>query len=162
MANPSGYSRMQIQLHWAVFVLIVLQFLFHDGIDNAFEAGLEAGALRFSVPVILHFGTGGLILLLAFARLAARQGRGVPDHPAGGLQKTIAHLVHYSLYGAMILLPVTGGVAWGQGSEGAGEVHEMLTKILIALIALHVGAALFSHYVQKSGIIRRMLDPDNP
>ncbi|NNK78803.1 MAG: hypothetical protein HKP40_08850 [Litoreibacter sp.] len=162
MAKPSGYSRVQIQLHWAVFVLIVLQFLFHDGIDNAFDRGLDAGALTLSVPVILHFATGGLILLLAFARLAVRQARGVPDHPAGGVQKTVAHLVHYSLYGVMILLPVTGAVAWGQASEGAGEVHEILTKILLMFVGVHVAAALFSHYVQKSGIIRRMLDPDSP
>jgi cytochrome b561 len=35
--------------------------------------------------------------------------------------------------------------------------HEMLAYALIALVALHAGAALYHHYVLRDGVLRRML-----
>lgn len=38
-----------------------------------------------------------------------------------------------------------------------GETHELLAYLAIALIVLHVGAALYHHYIRRDHIFRRML-----
>jgi len=55
---PTGYSRLQIALHWPVFALIVHQYLFKDAISAAghrISEGLEAG---FDPLVLAHVGGG--------------------------------------------------------------------------------------------------------
>ena len=37
MSTPSGYSRVQIVLHWVVVLLIAQQYLFKDAISNAWD-----------------------------------------------------------------------------------------------------------------------------
>ena len=39
----SKYSRAQMILHWAIFILVVTQFAFHEAIVDAFEAMLKGG-----------------------------------------------------------------------------------------------------------------------
>lgn len=38
-----------------------------------------------------------------------------------------------------------------------GEVHEVLANVTIALLVLHIGAALKHHFVLKDGILARMI-----
>jgi cytochrome b561 len=38
-----------------------------------------------------------------------------------------------------------------------GETHELLAYFAIALIVLHVGAALYHHYIRRDKVLRRML-----
>ena len=37
MTTITGYTRAQIRLHWLTAALIVPQYVFHDGISDAFE-----------------------------------------------------------------------------------------------------------------------------
>ena len=67
--------------------------------------------------------------------------------------------VHVSIYILLLLLPVTGSVAWFLGVELAGDAHELLQNLLLAAIALHVAGALFQHFVFRSEVLMRMLLP---
>jgi cytochrome b561 len=76
--SVSGYSRMQIRLHWAVVVLVAVQFLFHDGMSHAFRDLLETRTQTFTPGVIVHIASGLLILLFVFWRIGLRMLHGVP------------------------------------------------------------------------------------
>jgi len=156
-----GYSKLQIRLHWAVVVLVALQLIFHDGMSNAFSAGMDAGSLTFSTPVILHFIFGTTITALMLWRLMMRQERGVPAAPEGEPAhfQMLGKVAHLAFYVVLLLFPVTGAVAWGSANQGAANIHEILKFILLALIAAHVVAALVHQFVWKTNLLDRMRTP---
>lgn len=159
---PAGYSRLQIRLHWAVVLLVLLQFALHDGVANAFDTGMEAGALSLSAPVIGHFIGGTLIFLLAAWRLLLRSERGVPELPETdpAWQKALARGTHAAIYVLLLTLPATGGAAWAMASSGASTAHEVMRALLLLAILLHIAGALYGQYVQKTGIMDRMRNPE--
>lgn len=163
MARPSGYSRLQIVLHWAVVVLVALQYLLHDGIADAYDTALETGVYSMGVPVLGHAADGALILLLACWRLILRHDRGVPPSPASepAAFARLSRLAHLGFYLLLILLPVTGALAWGGRMEAAGDAHEVLRALLLVLILAHVGAVVVHQFVWKTGVMARMLRADS-
>jgi cytochrome b561 len=159
MENPSGYSRTQIVLHWVVVVLLALQYLLHKGIADAFEVAEETGVYAMNLPVIAHIAGGALILLLACWRLILRNDRGVPAPPGGEPEvfRRLSHIAHLAVYALLILLPVSGALAWGGRMEAAGDAHEVLKTLLLLLIVAHVGAVAVHQLVWKTGLMKRMM-----
>lgn len=159
--SVSGYSRMQIRLHWAVVALVAVQFLFHDGMSTAFGELLETRTQNFTLGVTVHIASGLLILLLAFWRIGLRMLHGVPvpDPSHSPVQGMVARVIHGLFYLLMVLLPVSGAVAWSQGSALAGNVHSVLRLALLGLIVVHVAAALVGQFVKKDGTMTRMVKP---
>ncbi|MBF9058937.1 cytochrome B [Rhodobacterales bacterium HKCCSP123] len=159
MKNPSGYSRMQITLHWVVVVLVALQYLLHEGMSDAYDVAEETGIYALSTPVIGHIAGGALILLLACWRLILRNDRGVPAAPAGEPEvfRRLSHVAHLAVYALLILLPVSGALAWGGQIEAAGEAHEALKTLFLLLILAHVGAVAVHQLVWKTGLMKRMM-----
>jgi len=159
--SASGYSRMQIRLHWAVVGLVAVQFLFNGGMSRAFGDLLETGVQNFTLGVTVHIVAGLAILLLAFWRIGLRFLHGVPA-PAPGhspAQVMVARVTYGLFYLLMLLLPISGMVAWSQGAAWAGGVHSVLPVVLFVLIVLHVVAALVAHFVRKDGTMARMVKP---
>jgi cytochrome b561 len=160
--RPDGYSKMQIRLHWITVLLVALQYLLHDGIADAYDRALQTGIYAFSVPVAGHILGGVAILVLALWRLFLRNEHGTPPSPEGEppLFRRLAHWNHLAFYALLILLPVTGALAWGGRSEGASDAHEVLRAVLLLLIVAHVGAVAIHQFVWKTGLIRRMTRPE--
>lgn len=154
-----GYSRAQIVLHWAVVLLVIQQFVLHDGIVASFRTKVETGVSTFTLLTVLHIAGGMAILAFALWRLEMRRSRGVPPPPAedSAVQKLVAKLVHGGIYLVLILLPLSGTVAWAVPSPTAGGVHGVLRIVLFALVALHIAGAIYGQFVQKTGIIGRMM-----
>jgi cytochrome b561 len=102
-----------------------------------------------------------LVLLLALARIYLRMTRGAPAPPADEprLMQLAAEGVHMLIYALLLLLPLSGSVAWFVGVEASADVHEWLKNVLLAAIALHVSGALFQHFVRRSDVLMRMLSP---
>ncbi len=161
MTEPTGYTRLQIRLHWLVVVLLILQYVLHEGIAEAFDAGIETGRLTLGVGPAGHMGLGLLILLLAFWRIALRREHGAPRPPDGepGWAKAAARATHLGFYGLLVALPVTGGLAWGMASEAMGDVHEVLRAVLMLMILLHVGAVAVHQLVWRTDLLSRMRMP---
>ena len=159
MTEPTGYSRPQIRLHWIVALLIVPQFVLHDGISAAWRAlgqGQELPALDPLVP--LHVLGGVLIAALVLWRIVLRSRRAAPalpeaEHPA---LKFAAKLTHAGLYALLLGLPLSGAAAWFGGVRAAGDAHEVMKTLLLALVALHVVGALYHQFVLKDGLMQRM------
>lgn len=161
--SPKGYSVTQIFLHWLIAALVFFQLIFGEGIGQAWRAyrrGTEPSA-DASFDADLHVYAGIAILLLALWRLALRLRYGAPPPPAGEniVQKWVAKAAHVVLYLAILLMPVSGSVAWFGGVETAGEVHEIGKPVIIVFVALHALGALYQHFVVRSDVLMRMLRP---
>ncbi|WP_165354823.1 cytochrome b [Tropicimonas sp. IMCC6043] len=157
MPAPTGYSRNQIALHWVVFVLIAQQFLFHDAIASAWDRIGEGAEMTFDPLVLAHVAGGALVLLFALWRLGLRARRGAPAPIEGSkLQVAAAKITRGGLYLLMILMPVSGSVAWFGGVQAAAEGHEVLKVVLLALVALHVVGVVYHQFVLRDDTLARM------
>lgn len=161
--DVTGYSAAQVALHWSVVVLIVFQFVASDAMERSWRA-LERGEARPAADAVLtnlHAVSGITILLLVFARIWLRVTRGAPKPPADEpwILHMAAEATHGLLYLLLLAMPVTGAVAWFGGVRLAGATHGLLTNLLLIAVFLHVGGALFQHFVRRTDVVMRMLRP---
>lgn len=158
---PTHYSRIQIALHWVVFLFIAFQFVAHEAIEEAWEVVEKGGAAAPSSMAWAHIVVGLLVLALAVWRLSLRLIRGVPPLPKEEppMMQMAAHVTHWALYALMILLPIGGAMAWFGGLEFAAEMHGTFAPVLMALFVLHVAGALYHQFVLKTNLMDRMRTP---
>lgn len=162
-APVTGYSRLQIALHWTVFLLVAFQIVGHEAIlrvgtalrDNAVPA---AGDVTLAN---LHVAAGIAIFAFAIWRVYLMLTRGGPqppesEHPA---LRILAKATHGILYLLLLGMPISGAAAWFGGIEAAAFGHSMARFVLLPLILLHVVGALAHHYVFKTDVLRRMTRP---
>ena len=155
---PKTFSKTQIYLHWIVVVLVAFQFLFGDGISKLWKDRMD-GLIPNEPSINPHAIVGILILVLVAWRLWLRFSHGVPALPesksaiAGMISKT-THILFYVL---LIGMPFSGAGAWFLGFEQPAFTHIIAGNILIALIALHLAAALLHHFVLKTDVLKRMV-----
>lgn len=85
----------------------------------------------------------------------------VPPHPEGSppLLNLLASLAPWGLYALLLLMPLTGAIAWFGRVEAAAVLHETGRLTLAALILAHALGALVEHFVIGNRVIRRMLRP---
>ena len=155
---PATYSKTQIALHWVVMLLVLFQIVLHDEIAQLWSDRMDGTLPNVPTPNA-HVAVGFLILVLVVWRLALRLRRGVPalpasEHPA---LKVVASATHILFYVVLIGMPLSGAAAWILGVVPAAQAHSVAEKVLIALIALHVLAALAQHFWFKTDVLRRML-----
>ncbi|WP_160147758.1 cytochrome b [Tabrizicola flagellatus] len=153
MKTTTGYSGIQIVLHWLVAVLLAIAWFTGEGANAALERVEEGGTAGF-VP---HVALGLAILALAVLRVLVRLGRGAPE-PAGevgSLQVRAAGWVHLALYVLMIAVPLGGISAWFLGLE-TGEIHGLFANLLMALALGHAALAIYHQVVLKDGTLTRM------
>lgn len=160
--------------HWAIVVLIAVQlplgWLMPD-----IRRGMTPGS-----AMSLHISIGMTILLLTGLRFTWRLTHPVaPESSLPGWQRLTAELVHWLLYLAVFVTTLTGWLfesarGWTVGLYGVlplpalvaagspvgralGELHATLVWVLLALLSLHVLAALLHRFVYKDGVMQRML-----
>ena len=155
MADKTGYTGVQIALHWGVAVLIIVNWFLGDGARVALEK-VEGGAMN--VAATPHIWIGLAVLALVVIRLIVRVSSGVPQPPGvpGSLSVRAADWGHKLLYLLMIAVPVGGAAAWYGGLD-TGDVHALAGTVLMIVAGGHALIALFHHYVLKDGLLRRMM-----
>jgi cytochrome b561 len=145
-------------------------------------SGLLHDAVERQVALIpFHKATGLTILVLSLLRLAWRFSWRPPPWPEslGRATLLVARATHAAFYVLMIVMPVTGWImssaserplVWyglfpvyklpvAKGSALAGfghEAHELLGWLFLALVVLHVAAALRHQFVLRDEVLRRM------
>ncbi len=162
--TTTGYSSIQIALHWAVVVLVAFQYVAHSGMEASWNALHSDAALTSGTPLLtyLHIAAGVAILLLALTRIGLRVTRGAPSPPSDEpkLLQLFAEGVHYTIYVLLLLLPLSGVAAWFFSIQPAAAIHVLLKNLLLAAIFLHVAGALFQHFIRRSDVLMRMLRPE--
>lgn len=161
------YNNGAVLLHWLSAVLILVQvyvgFTFH---------GMERGPAR-GEWFTWHKTLGATILILGIIRLVWRLIHRPPPYPPElpAWERHAAVWNHRAFYFLIIALPLTGLMAISGGADesfttlvggipfpllpgipealgdSAGDWHEWLVKITIALLVLHVGAALKHQFI---------------
>lgn len=153
------YTALQRRLHWAVFVLICIQYLAQDAMHDALHAIEQQEPLRFSQFAIttLHTWGGISIAALMLWRWQLRKRR-VPLN--GGLMTqararwvTVHHL---GLYAVVLLMALSGAMHYYLDWGLAGRWHELGKWFLLAMIAIHVLGAL-SHLGSGEKVLQRMM-----
>lgn len=162
-------------LHWLMFLMIVGLLI----VGNIME-DIEPLSLKFQIYGI-HKSLGISVLILVTVRLFWKITNTSPTLPAHmkPIEKLMAHAGHAALYLLLIVMPLSGWMM----SSAAGfpvsvfglftlpnlvepdrhlmkdleDVHELLANVIIALVSLHVLAALFHHFYHKDNVLRRML-----
>lgn len=168
-SSHGRYGSVAITIHWLTAIIILM--LFATGLLAAGQADPDAklALVRFHVPL------GMAVLVLTLLRIvwwwvADRR----PDLPADqpGWQKFMAIGVHFALY-AVILLLASSGIATLVLSGAlpaiiAGTalpdletvlprlVHGVAGKLMLGLLALHIGAALYHQFVRRDHLLARM------
>lgn len=157
MTDTTGYSRLQIALHWSVAILVAYNYIFGESVGEAFDYYVEGeGAAPSGTP--LHVWVGLAVLALVVLRLVVRVAQGAPAAEPG-LQGQLANWGHRLLYVLMLAVPVGGAVAWFGLNEEVGDIHGAAANALMILAGLHAVVALGHHFVLKDGILMRMLRP---
>lgn len=181
IANTAAqYGTVTKTFHWLTALLILTAFPlgvvannlpYGTGEELAFKAQL------FSVHKtvgIAAFVVASLRILWALSQ--PKPGGLHPDRPA---ETFLAELVHWSLYAAMVVVPLSGWlhhaategfapILWplGQGlplvpksafvAEVFAEIHFVFTKVLALSIFLHVAGALKHVFVDRDQTLARM------
>jgi cytochrome b561 len=155
MIRRSGYSRLQIALHWVIAVLIPLAWLSSGGAEEAWDAMEKGAAAPGFVP---HVAFGMAILALVVLRLVIRLRRGAPEAPGvpGSLAVRAADWGHWLIYLLMIAVPL-GGMSIFFGGMDNGDIHGLFANVLMVVVVGHALVAIYHHVVLKDGLIRRMM-----
>lgn len=168
-SSATRYGSVAITMHWLTAVLILA--LFATGLLAAGQAdpAAQLALVRFHVPL------GTAVLLLTVLRIVWWWGADRrPDPPAGqpGWQKFVAHAVHIALYAVILLLAASGiGTLILSGALPAiiagatlpdfdtvapRLVHGLASRLMLALLAVHIGAALWHQFVRRDHLLARM------
>lgn len=172
------YSKVAIAFHWAIALMIIGLIVFGILMTNPDTPN------RFTLYQ-LHKSFGVMVLILSVLRLFWRIRHKPPSLPEGmkSWEIAAAKLTHIAFYLIMIGMPLLGWamvsasplpiptelfwtVPWPDmplipESKDLEDVfkmlHENIGKLTIALIVLHIGAALKHHFVNKDMVLARML-----
>ncbi|MCX7301806.1 MAG: cytochrome b/b6 domain-containing protein [Rhodobacterales bacterium] len=160
MKQATGYSGLQIGLHWLILILIGVNYFVSEGMEEAFDAHTEGAAVAFW-PSSIHVYLGLAILALVLIRLIVRLVRGAPEVPVGtnSLLRVAGEWSHILLYALMIAVPVLGATAWYLGLELAAGTHVLMMNAMLILAGVHAAAALFHQFVLKDNLLDRMRRP---
>jgi len=174
---PTRYGPFHKFLHWTIFLMIVgLWCLAHL---RGYYPKDDIATRSYIMG--LHISCGLLMLFLVIVRVLWRLTHAIPELPAATptLEAMLAKLTHLVFYALMLVIPLLGiYVVWlyGHGAsffnlvtipqlveknmelhDKLGKIHEWLANIVLFLLAFHVVAALWHHYVKKDDVLRRML-----
>ena len=131
MKTPSGYSGAQIALHWAIAVLILFNYLYSEGMEDAFDARLEGTPVgNLDLNPMIHDWIGVTELALCLIRLGLRLTRGAPEAGGTGRMQQAAIWGHRLLYALMILVPLMGVITWFGRTEATADLHALLRMLL--------------------------------
>lgn len=179
------YGGVAKTFHWLTALLIITLIpmgWYANQLPYETDAQLAQKAWLFS----LHKTLGVTAFFVALARILWALSQPKPgllnaDHK---IESLAAEIVHWMLYGALVIVPLSGWISHAAASGFApiwwpfGQnlplvpksvgvehffiyVHLVSTKVLIASLFLHIAGAVKHHVIDKDATLRRML-PGTP
>ncbi len=138
----------------------------------------QQGSQNIFSRIGIHMIAGIAILILLVIRLIIRWTTKHPDWKSAGnkLFDWVGHLTHWGLYLLTFAMAITGIILASQrgqlarvlgigtftpgtfrrGAFSLGSLHGGVWVLLILLIALHIGAALYHQFILKDNVMSNM------
>ena len=162
-------------LHWITATLVLINLPLGVVIANKWGGPWQDWLYN------LHRSIGATVIPVILVRFIYRWGHPAPPLPADmpAIQQLAAHATHWLLYGLLIVQPFLGWIGtsafpaqiivfglfelppiWPPDrplSDWVLFVHALVGLTIAALVVLHIGAALYHHFVRKDGILERMV-----
>lgn len=178
------YTLLQRLLHW-IIALLVLGALTGGLILEQLGGGSFKDEFAIFKPYsnqlyFLHKSAGMSVLLLMVLRIVLRLAHGAPDLPASvpDWQRRAAGLSHFAFYVLLLAMPMLGWLATSAYDApvplfGLYEfplllekdrdlaarlfyIHNIIGKMLLAIVVVHIGAALMHGLIKRDGVFSRM------
>lgn len=170
-STSERYGTVAILIHWVSAVLIIGLMVAGFRAANTLDPQTQAATLRIHAPI------GVAVLVLTLLRIGwwlfvDRK----PDELEGQprFQVFAAKVVHVLMYVAIIVLGASGIAL--MALSGAGNIlfgnapgplpdfwnfaprygHAVAVRLMLALLVLHVGAALYHQFIRRDRILARM------
>lgn len=178
MSQPTTYSLGARIMHWAM-ALLLLSLLF------AGLAMVQSLAPWHLTLLNLHKSFGVIALIAVIVRLIIRLRGTTPALPASvpALQQRIARISHLLLYAAMFAMPLSGYLMQNAAGRPVAvfdvftlpailpvslplysffrEMHALVAWALIALVLVHIGAALHHGLIKRDGVLQSITGTKN-
>lgn len=174
--SESRYSTVSILLHWMIAGLLIANVLVGGWMEEA------AGPDKLGW-FATHKSLGITVFVLTLARLGWRIAYPWPALPAhmAGWERLLARGTHVLFYAALLAIPLLGWAAASAGGapatdwfglfpvgnlpvprsedlgEALGGAHKLLIKAVYVLIGLHVLGAIKHQFLNRDGVLHRML-----
>jgi cytochrome b561 len=168
-STSTQYGSVAIVIHWASALAVILTFAAGFVVANVMPTGQGAPAL------LAHIGLGLIVFALTILRIL--WWLFADKHPSAPWnqpwwQVRAAQAVHLCLYVLLVLMASSGlttlilsnavptllaGGPVPDFSELIPRVaHGIMSKILLALFVLHVGAAIYHQVIRRDHLLARM------
>jgi cytochrome b561 len=174
LTKAYGYGIVAKVLHWLIFALLAVQYAIGSIMPHIGRRTLDESWVAW------HFSVGAAILFFIVIRLIWRVIHPVPLLPTmTHWERSVAGITHWTLYGLVLAMTLLGWAAtdargwdvklfglvslpsispkgshWG---HTAGDIHDWLLYVLLAVIVIHVAGALYHYYVKRDQVVGRML-----
>ncbi|WP_316685609.1 cytochrome b [Xanthomonas sacchari] len=173
-AASAALPRPMVWLHWLTVLCLVLAaglILLREEVEGRMWRQWLLEGHR-------HFGLFVLGLFCVRVVLRMRLGKRADPEAGSALMRVLAGATHVVMYTLLLTLPVLGwALSQSMGkpvhlfgatlpelvaadpdlADRLGAWHVDAAWLLLALILLHIGAALWHHFVRRDGVLRRML-----
>jgi cytochrome b561 len=169
---PSEYGALAVTLHWVIFFAVIALFVlvkYAGSLDKADPLRVEL--------MDWHKALGVIVLGVAALRIIWQKVHGAPALvPTTRLTDILAKASHGLLYLLLLALPLSGlamvlsagrGVTllgipplFAPSKELAGlfhSVHEVIFVASLAIVGIHIAAALWHHYIRRDPTLGRMV-----
>lgn len=174
MNTPRSWNAIARSLHWLMAALIIVQ-----GLVGWVAQEMESSPARVDA-MTFHKSLGLTLLLLLLLRLAWRLTHPGPPPPGDSSSREIrlALLTHSAMYLVLGAVSLSGWVAasaylipwrlWWlipmprivpadkDTYDLASSTHELLVVLFLALLAMHIAAALWHHFVRRDRVLIAM------
>lgn len=175
--TTSSWGSLSRWFHWGL-ALVIIGMIGFGWWMNHFPARADKFFYRS-----IHADIGYMVLLLMVLRLIWRAMNPTPALPSDTpwWQRIVASVSHWALYAVTILVAMLGWAHSGARTPDYSsffglfavpqitspdkaaaaaweERHIFFAYVLLALIVLHVAAALWHHFIKRDRVTARMLD----
>lgn len=165
-SSSTRYGSVAIAIHWTSAVAVILAFAAGFFADKADPVPVPL----MTAHIVLGLSVFALTLLRLLWWLADRRPPPTASQPTW--QRLLAQTVHGLFYVILILMGTSGIVtvvasgtipallSGGPVPDFTGLIprvaHGVMSKILLALFVLHVGAAVYHQFVRRDHLLARM------
>lgn len=168
---PVRYHPVHVVLHWLMALLVIMML----GVGKFVMPGVSPDDPQKVFMLQFHAYTGGVLGILLVIRLIFRftTKRPIPADAGNALLNFVAKATHFLLYLFIAGMAVSGFGLFQMAQLPAvfsREIpypsdffqylprmgHGLTSWLLLALVALHFGAALYHQFIRKDNLLSRM------